>query len=290
MVFGDYDGEGTTNIAVFRPSTSTWYLIKRPSQFLLEERMASAMSNRHMSLLARGTDNQIWQSEQAGPGSSEWSDWYSIGAGYLTAPPAAARNANGGIEVFSIGGDNQVYRSARETASSDAWSGWTSIGAGALEGEPSAVMDLYGRVHVFGLGFDDQPYYNAQVSYASTTWTGRTPLDGRLVAPPVAVRDDYNRLLLFGIGGGNELYVNVQTPGSVPGSAPWSGSIFLGGGPITGQISAVRTGNFVEVFARRTDNGFYRLRQAAVGSNSFQPWQPLGGILASDPIAVGGGL
>jgi hypothetical protein len=84
-----------------------------------------------------------WQSRPNG----DWSPWYQLGNQQATQV-AAARNADGRLEVFVIGSDKALYH-IWQTAPNNGWSGWASLGGNFTD--VAAASNADDRIEVFAV-------------------------------------------------------------------------------------------------------------------------------------------
>ena len=136
-------------------------------------------------------NGQLWRLEQTA-WSNGWSTWLPHGAppgSLLTGPPAAARSADGRIEVFVVDTRGSIWN-IHQTQAAGPWSGWNAFGSagGGLDGRPALGRHPDGRLRLFARANDGGLWQRgqAQVS-ATTTWSDWSLIDTGV--PHVALSD-----------------------------------------------------------------------------------------------------
>jgi hypothetical protein len=177
------------------------------------------------------TKERVAHSWQLSPGSS-WSGWAALGedrgAG-TTGDLAAARNADGRLEVFATGGGP---RHAWQLTPGGAWSGWVGLpmaGVGRLAVAPNAD----GRLEVFGN--DGNRILHAWQVVPNGGWSGGTlvalPVPTAPFASPLAAAPNADgRLEVFFTIGGAAGVPGQRVPGHVwqrspNGATGWSPAV-----------------------------------------------------------------
>jgi hypothetical protein len=248
---------------------------------LAQEPVAAARSaDGRPAVFARGTDNALYWTIQAG---ASWSAWIPLGT-QLAGPPAALVNSDGRLEVFARGAGNVIHH-AYELMPGGAWSGWVALATAAFAGDPVGIRDGLGRLTVFARGFDAAAYVTWQAPTASG-WAPWTTLDGGMIGDPAVANNADNRLETFVHGTDNRLWHGYQEGGPTGVWRRW----FTLGHQIVGNPAATRgPQGRLHVFARGTDNALWHLYQEPPGAGWGQ-WRSLGGQFSGDPQVITDGL
>ncbi|WP_117209900.1 hypothetical protein [Allorhizocola rhizosphaerae] len=106
---------------------------------------------------------------QLSPGGS-WSNWNSLGGGFLYGNLDVGRNGDCKVEVFAVGRNNEMYTTWQSAPNSGPWYYWTSIG-GKLYSEPTTVI-INGTLGVCARGGDANLWCNRHTQPYASPWTG----------------------------------------------------------------------------------------------------------------------
>ncbi len=100
---------------------------------------------------------------------------------------AAARNADGRLEVFGLGTDNALWHDW-QTTPGGAWSGWSSLGGGwsswapldgTITSDPVVTNDQDGRLEAFAHGTDSALWHVWRTA-PNGNWSSWSSLSGIL--------------------------------------------------------------------------------------------------------------
>lgn len=236
-----------------------------------------------LEVFAKGTDNAIYHRWQLSPGSFVWSNWVSLG-GSGSGDPALARNSDGRLQLFYRGGDNLLYTAAQVSPGSNTWTTHTNL-FGTLISDPAVAINVGGRLEVFAVMTDNGLHHIWQNSAGSNSWSGWFSLGGFTNSTSLAAarNSDGNLQVFYRDAGTNSLFFTKQSPGSPGGWTPAHTNL---GGALTSDPSVgINADGRLEIFVRGTDNGLHHIWQTAPSSNTWSPWSPLGGNLASGLVA-----
>jgi hypothetical protein len=151
-----------------------------------------------VSVLAVGGDQALWHIDSVQQGSSNWSQWQSLGGGPFTGTPLVTGGAIQ-LEVFIGAPDGSVWRNTQASVPAGTgglgidpgWNGWTSLG-GYFTGNIAAASGA-GGVQIFGRGGDNALWY-ATESYTGGPVSGWASLGGVLAADVAAAVDSQFRV------------------------------------------------------------------------------------------------
>lgn len=213
-----------------------------------------------MEVFARGTDNAIYQKNQTWPNGPWWpvfGFWNSLG-GVLVGPPAAARNADGRLEIFARGTDNAIWHKW-QLSPGGGWSGWASLG-GVLTSDPVVGTNSDGRIEVFALGTDNAVWHIWQTA-PNNGWSSWASLGGRFPAGSMSsvTRNGSGRLEVFHRGLDGAVYHTEQI------SSPpfWSVWQTLAGNILGNPSALTNADGRMEVVAQGSDSSLV---------HKWQPW------------------
>lgn len=230
----------------------------------------------HIDVFAPGSDNALWLRTYD---NGVWQRWASLGSpGDLRSRPSAVTWGPGHLDVFVRGPGDYLYH--RWLMSNGQWSSWTQRGSVPFQGNPKAISRGNGHIEVFV-----RDTANKQRSIAFTSACGGwcasyRDFGGTLSSDPEPISVGAGHMAVFSRASDNRLqYVwqdnNVWDP-------TWRRlpDVQLTGGP-----EAVTWGpQHIGVFARGLNNQMVHIAWAN-NVGGWQPWQDLGGGLASDGIS-----
>jgi hypothetical protein len=190
------------------------------------------------------SDQHLYHRWQTAANSNEWStypegraNWNSLwGQFSLKGRPAAAKNADGRLEVFMVMLDRQLYTVTQKVANDstrDAWTNWIVLGGqwSSLR-RPAIATNADGRLEVFMRDADRKLQHLWQLSPSnsirwSENWNEFSPERWPLSSDPAIERNADGRLEVFMVGSDRQLYHRWQTAAN---SNVWSdGWTTLGG-------------------------------------------------------------
>src|SRR5581483_705619 len=191
------------------------------------------------AMFSRGNDNALWWKC---PGRGTWS---SLG-GCLIGNPAAARNADGRVEVFVRGCDNAMYHNWQTCPGCASWSGWVNLYGGQWTSDPAAAMDVLGLLEVFARD-NNGALERIYQTTSGGAWSGWISLGGYLIGNPTVTIDPATwGLTIFMRGGGGTVYRQFQC--NCPTNNGWSGWWSMAGTSTSDVAVANNTGNRLELF------------------------------------------
>ncbi len=134
--------------------------------------------------------------------SAPWNAWSSpIGNGDNVGHLAAARDANGLIEIFSRGAEGwiwvnkQAYQNCTGSSSCFPIATWAPVFRNApLASDPVVIRNSDGRLEIFAVGLDETLQHTYQLTDGTWTLHGWIPLGGRIEGLP-AVGVNLNGML-----------------------------------------------------------------------------------------------
>lgn len=225
-------------------------------------------------IFTRNDSDGLWLKVQKTPGSDE-TPWTPIDE--TIAPPVAASDRDGRLEVFGQIPDGQV-RYMAQIAVDSKWLGPTSVG-GKIVGTPTIGEDLDGRLELFARDSSNRLTHIWQAAVGAhwlPEWKQRGWLLG---SDPVCARNADGRLEVFARGDDGALHHIWQTAVS----NGWSNPDSRGGQITTKPAVGVNADGRLEVFARGTDNALWHICQESPGGGwagwDWSGWESLGGDL-----------
>ena len=278
----DFDGD-TTPDSVMATGVGWWY-------------QSSKLANRwvflHRSslLLDRMTLNDV-----NGDGRC---DITAAGTVYLTdanlaiRSSAAARNADGRMEMFGVDAQHQVWYRTQVAAGTDTWSSWRSF-AGTLSTIAAETNGL-GRIEVFGVDDAGDVFRRWQLVANTDSWSSwvgfaGAPLLSHGVSSIAVTRTATGSLDVLGVTGGGQLF-GVAEYAAATGNSPdgsdwgrWSTWNVIGGS--FSMVTAQTNGNGqLELFAVDRSGVFlYHCWERTPANGNFSGWEIFPGFL---PINV----
>lgn len=205
------------------------------------------------------------------PAPSRWSQWGSLGGNVRSV--AAARNADGRLEIFTVGTDAKVYSKWQTRPGSGPWSGWLGTQA-HVSPFIAAETNADGRVEMFSVGTDGKVYNRWQWRRGGN-WSDWGSLGGD-VRSVAAARNADGRLEIFAVGTDNAVYNKWQRR---PGG-DWSGWARIGGHVSPFIATETNADGRIELFAVGTNGVVYNKWQRRAGG-SWSDWESLGGNVRS---------
>jgi len=170
---------------------------------------------------------------------NSWSGWRDLGnpvastdrpvIGVLSI--AAARNADGRLELFASTGLGGIWHRYQQAANASTWIGWSDMGhlPGVSLNPVEAAVNSDGRMEIFAVGSDGAVWHRWQSKPSAGPWSGWTSLGAPAgAALPVAVKACANkdgRIELFVLGSDGTIWHGWQ---SKPSAGPWSSWNSLG--------------------------------------------------------------
>jgi hypothetical protein len=162
-----------------------------------------------------GADGAVHRLRQQPSGA--WSAPVSLGGG-VVGTPAAARNADGRLELYATTADGWLVH-AWEQAPGGPWSGWAPFAAG-VAGSPALTANADGRLEVAALAAGSRELVHAW-QQGGGGWSALVPLlPGAWRGDPGLGRDDSGVLVVAVEGDDRQLHTARQT---CPGCG-WTGS------------------------------------------------------------------
>ena len=158
-----------------------------------------------------------------------------------------------------------------------------SYGGGYLNSGPDSTGLTGNSVRVFYRGSDNGLWTNY---WTGQSFTGATTLGGTLTADPAGLSNPNNSTSdeVFVRGTDNGVWHNVWNGTS------WSGWSSLGGVASSGpDADAYPGGSHRDVFVKGTDGQLWHRWTDGDGGGPWGVWEPLGGVLTSDPGSVSWG-
>jgi hypothetical protein len=245
----------------------------------------AATSANKLDIFAVGSNNAVWQRTWTSQ-SGTWGSWTSLG-GIAAAPPSAVAWRSGRLDVFVLGTDGQAYQQTKLPGYG--WSGWVALG-GSLSASVQVAKANDDRIDLTSRDMANQPVMR--------TWTSTTGWSQWYVIPGTTITSGLNgiwwggataatglRFDVFGRGPSDEA---IQDSLLGPSYAIWTGWNNLGGTLTSGVSPASPNPDRLDVAVRGSDQGIYfrTWYSAATGSPGWQPWNGLGGDMASTPAMV----
>lgn len=247
-----------------------------------------------VTVIARGTDNQLWAIISADAGNS-WGGWVPLPqlAGGVNGEPSIVSWEAGRIDVFVRGADDKLWQSTRFDIFGVFQPWIRPVGTdGVLASSPAASVRGPGRLDVFVLGTDGQIY---QRFWAGNSWNSGWIAQGEpagatgLVGDPAPVWSApiaAERLDLFARGSDDKLWWKF-----------WNGSAWSEWARPVGQVGTLASspdatrftdgsGDFIALFVRGTDGGLYGIDFRPAGPGN---WVRLGGpsdVIVDSPGAT----
>jgi Trypsin/Tectonin domain/Putative Ig domain/PASTA domain len=197
-----------------------------------------------------------------------WGSWSQLDGALSSI--AAARNADGRIELFGSNELGQVFHRAQTAANASCcWTQWAQFdGPGMVKVAAEANAD--GRIELFGIDGVGHIFHRAQLAAGGATgWSAWTSMDGTL--DTIAVARNANGVLeLFGT-----LFTGVWHRAQVSsGSAGWTAWQAFDGNLL--DIGAVGNGNIELVGIASGGAVYYRYEYGGTWDNSS--WVSIGGM------------
>ncbi|HEU5126126.1 MAG TPA: two-component regulator propeller domain-containing protein [Verrucomicrobiae bacterium] len=242
---------------------------------------------------AEGELYHKWQKEAGG----DWSPWVSLG-GWLLPDVAAAREADGCLDVFAVDKMSRLLRWKQQLEpnrpESD-WSDWATLGGSATFQPPVvAAQNQEGHLEVFAVDADSgvlkHIWQDTTFSHSSKadSWSRWEDIGNMRIDPGFAVAANADgRLEIFGINTSTrELVHSVQIVSNGRGGwSPWRSLK----GNVDSRITVARNSDGrLELFGiNRTSGSVDHIYQTSTNSeNGWSSWSSLGGNFKSG-IAVG---
>jgi hypothetical protein len=135
--------------------------------------------------------------------SAPWNAWSTpIGNGDNIGHLAAARDANGLIELFSRGAEGQIWVNKQANANCSGTSSCFPIGTwvalpGVLASDPVVFRNDDGRLEIFAVGLDQTLQHTYQLANGSWTPHGWISLGGRIEGLPAVESNFFGYLEVF---------------------------------------------------------------------------------------------
>ncbi|MFE2757018.1 hypothetical protein ACFXGA_33985 [Actinosynnema sp. NPDC059335] len=145
-------------LSVMAPSTATAETPEFGVQAEWEVTIPNA-DGRLETFWVHDTNRSLYHRWQRTDGT--WTGGQSLGGTLLYDRIAAARNADGRLEVFGIGTDKAMFHIWQSP--SGGWSGWATLGGG-FNGPPTVSLTSYGGIVVRAPGLDNRYYYRYQTA------------------------------------------------------------------------------------------------------------------------------
>jgi hypothetical protein len=225
-----------------------------------------------------GTDFRIWHHWQVTAGGA-WSassaldrnrTWPDRGA------VAAARNADGRLEVFCVGRDKLLWHCYQYVPNGN-WSPWIPLGSGSWQSSAALGVNADGRLEVFVIGEDGRLWHSWQV-VPNGDWSGFLPLGSRTWpagTTPSVTRNKSGRLEVFLTGADRQLWHIWQ----VAPNSDWSGWLAFGGGWRGTPAAGANADGRLEVFIEDDDKAIWHAWQVRP-DGTWSSFASLGGNFA----------
>jgi hypothetical protein len=168
-----------------------------------------------LDVVARGTDNAVWQRAFTPGASNPWSSWVGFG-GNFTSAPAIVSWSNNLLDVFTRGPDGSVQTNYMGNGS---WSATFTVPGGlTIVGAPASVSQAAGQFDLFVRGPDNGLY---QKHDSNGVWEAWKLVDSTaLESSPAAASDQVGRIYVFARVGGQIAY-KVWTGVPSPAWTAW---------------------------------------------------------------------
>lgn len=222
-----------------------------------------------IDVVARGTDNKLWQIALI---NGAWTQWFQHDGNLASSPTCVSWGANR-IDVFAVDAGTRAMHT--KVWSGSEWSGWISIGGEFPTGAaPDAVSNGVNDITVVARGLDSDVW---MAHYGASGWESWTPLGQRANSDPGAIARGAGRVDVFAQGPDNQMMHS-----SAGTWRPRGGVFNSGDGP---DGVAINSNEYV-VYVRGSDLELWRGRGAA----NFAGWEKVGGRITSDPgvVTMGG--
>ena len=224
--------------------------------------------NGHIYYMYKNVSNGVFQN---------WSNWVDMGSGF-NSDPSAVSWAWGRTDLVARKNDGLIYIRSYTNGN---WSEWSSLGAPAAGAASAPAITSWGkdRLDLFVRGGDNRLYWKVY----SNGWSGWSQVgNGTFLGKPSAASWGPGRIDVAVHGMDHALWTISYTNG-------WNSFYSLGGqlhneGQASSPAIASMGANRLDILTRGVDS---RLWQKAWTGNSWTGFIQLGGILGSDPAAVG---
>jgi hypothetical protein len=205
-------------------------------------------------------------------GNSQWSDPADLGGVALSSAPSAITGGRNPLDVFYRGPNGHLWTSWWDGG--QWWSAPTDLGGVELRSAPAAVSGGRHLIDVFYAG----PNNHLWTSWFDGQWSAPADLGGLdLDSAPSAVSRGPKRLDVFYRCPNNHLWTSWWDGGQ------WWSAPFDLGIEMTGNPSAVRAGDALEVFYSGTDG---RLWKVSGGGESWSEPVAVTAAAVTDPSAL----
>jgi len=181
-----------------------------------------------------------------------WAPWTTFDGVFTSI--AAARNANGKLQVFATGITGEIATRYQNFAGGDSWTGWQQM-QGTLD-SIAAVTDADGKINLFGVDRFGNVYQKQQLVANATDPSGSWSSWLNLPLPPVTSRavaaslDDFGNLQVFASGG--QAVYQIQKR---PDAWNFNWQVIPPGSNITGVAAAKNAGSNSTVLLGVSPNG-----------------------------------
>ncbi|MFI6333332.1 tectonin domain-containing protein, partial [Micromonospora chersina] len=275
-VFGT---DSADRVVQYQPNIPGWYRFDG----VLRAVAAETNADGRMELFGVNSNGTIWHRAQNSADKSgaigPWGPWVQFDGGLSSI--AAARNADGRIELFGSNELGQVFhRSQTAKNASCCWTPWTQFdGPGMVK--VAAETNLDGRIEMFGLDGVGHIFHRAQLTAGGASgWSAWTPLDGTPgTLSTIAVARNNDRLELYATTPDHALYYRTQVD---PTGTAWTAWTPLGDSVFEIGAESSSDGR-VELVATTSSGGVVYRYQSSPGSWAGTGWTGLG---AMDPVTV----
>ena len=237
---------------------------------------AASWGANRLDIVAKGTDDGIWQRWWDG---TAWGGWFGLGGVAASDPTAISWGANR-LDIFVRGTDGGIWQKWWD---GQRWNGWQTIG-GLATSAPDAASWSSNRIDVVVRGTDNALWHKF---WDGRVWSGWNSLGGIANSDPTVVSWGPNRLDVFVRGTDNAVWQKFWD------GRAWSGWSSLGGSLAGGLDASSWDSGRIDLFARGSDGG---LIHNWYDGGRWNFWEPLGapvtsagGTLGSDPTAVSWG-
>ncbi len=127
-------------------------------------------------MLALDDAGQVWRTAQTTPTDTTWAPFTKL-TGFGMASIAAARNANGRLELIGLDAGGGIWRRTQTSAS--AWGNWSALNQKTLA-RVTAETNSAGRIHLVAVDNLGNIWQSIQTSANATTYSAWSQMDGQL--------------------------------------------------------------------------------------------------------------
>jgi surface antigen len=219
---------------------------------------------------------RTWTGAPASRGFTRFLD-FGLAIGRLSdAPLAAARNADGRLEVFAVAASGAAMH-AWQISAGGPWSGWAPFDGNFTNITAEANAD--GRLEAFGVAGDGTLFHRSQIT-AGSAWAAWAPIEGRLANAALSRSYD-GKLQLFGTDSTRALFARAQ----VTFGGPWSAWARFEGSA-AGLAAETNADGRSEVFGATATGAIAHRSQSRAGG-AWGGWAKIAGSLSNISVTRG---